>query len=75
MMSKEAKDATHLLKCNHHSYGVDNRYYMKCYKVNETESGKVRIVVFGDRNIKNTEYIKRIRYVDPDRLIKIEDKN
>lgn len=65
------KDATYLLSCSHcisSKHRMD--YFMKCIPISKTKSGKIKIIVFGERNWKGREHIKKIRYVDPFRLYK-----
>lgn len=63
-------DATHLLKCSHAVGGRYSYYKMKCLLL-DSKSKLQKILVFGDRNWKNTQHIKKIRYVSPNRLTKL----
>lgn len=72
MTNKEAiekysiEDATHLL-AQKHCIGQRCKYYsMKCIPLGEVLfSGKQKALVFGERNWKEKEHIKKIRYVWP----------
>ena len=52
-----------LLCC--HAIGKNRcNYYMKCHILKYMKGNKrVKILVFGERNWKNKEHIKKIRYV------------
>ncbi len=65
-----ALDATHRLKCAH-VCGWRKEYTMLCIALGTTKLGKVKVMVFGERNWKETDHIKRIRYVDSSKLIEI----
>jgi hypothetical protein len=41
---------------------------MNCIPKGITKSGKMKVLVFGERNWKNKEHIKKIRYVDVSRV-------
>jgi hypothetical protein len=41
---------------------------MDCIPKGVTKSGKMKILVFGERNWKNKDHIKNIKYVDPTRV-------
>ncbi len=64
-------DATHLLKCRHAIGKSGRTYFMKCIKLSYTKSGKVKILVFGDRYWHGRNDIKKIRYVNDYDLKKI----
>ena len=61
----ERKDATHKLSCRH---AVNSRsgydYYMDCIILKEMPNDRLKILVFGERNWKGKDHIKKIRYVD-----------
>ena len=61
-------DATHLLYCRHCIGQSCSHYTMRCVLISETDSGKVKVIVFGDRNWAGNEHIKRIRYVEKNRI-------
>ena len=61
-------DATHNLHCTH-CQGRSVKYYkMKCVLLGTTKSGKAKVLVFGERNWRGREHIKRVRYVDSDTI-------
>lgn len=61
-------EATHLLSCAH-AIGLRRREYsMRCIPLKETSSGRLKIVVFGERNWKHRDHLKQIKYVDKDRV-------
>lgn len=64
-------DSTHYLACSHCIGKNCNYYVMKCLILKTTKTGQKKILVFGERNWKNKEHIKNIRYVDKNRLTKI----
>jgi hypothetical protein len=41
---------------------------MKCIGLDTLKSGKAKVLVFGERNWRDREHIKRVRYVEFDRL-------
>lgn len=68
-LSAVSSDATHYLKCKH-CIGTSCSYYnMLCIPLGKTKSGKLKVLVFGERNWKDKEHIKRIRYVDEYRVV------
>ncbi len=69
------EDATHLLQCRHSMNRHQHRdYTMKCIVLGKTKKGKTKIVVFGDRFWKDTDHVKRIRYVYAWRLKPLKAK-
>lgn len=44
---------------------------MRCIPIGVTKSGQLKIIVFGERNLKDTEHVSKIRYVDKFRVTKI----
>lgn len=68
----KAEDATHYLKCSH-CCGYDRcKYYvMKAIPIGKTKSGNIKCVVFGRLYWIDTDHIKKIRYVNPNQIIKI----
>lgn len=66
-----ATDATHNLNCTHCQGRSVSYYKMKCVLLGAVKSGKAKVLVFGERNWKDREHIKRVRYVDPDRITEI----
>jgi hypothetical protein len=63
-------DATHVLSCKHCIGKHCMNYYMKCIVIAECKSS-VKILVFGERNWKNKEHVKRVRYVNRNKISKI----
>lgn len=48
---------------------------MDCIPLGIASNGKMKIIVFGERNWKNKEHIKKIRYVEAKRIfLKEENK-
>jgi hypothetical protein len=69
-----SKNATHYLECSHCCNGKNQppKYYnMRCIILRPISQTRLKILVFGERNWKNKEHIKKIRYVDSSRVIKI----
>lgn len=64
-------NATHLIDCAH-AIGRNRReYQMRCHVLGKTKSGKVKVLVFGDRDWKGSDRLSRIRYVFPYRISKL----
>lgn len=66
-------DCTHLLKCKHCIGKNCSNYYMDCIPLGIASNGKMKVIVFGERDWKNKEHIKKIRYVDPSKVF-LENK-
>lgn len=71
IFKQEQKDATHYIECRH----CVNRkscydYLMYCIPLGKTKTGRMKVLVFGDRARNNKGHIKKIRYIDPRRVIK-----
>ena len=64
--------STHYLKCKHCIGKNKYNYLMKCLILKTVKSGKLKIIVFGNRYWKGYADLKRIRYVRIDRLIKLK---
>jgi hypothetical protein len=47
---------------------------MPCILLGQTRSGNAKIIVFGNRNWKNKEHVKQLRYVPSYRLKEIGGK-
>ncbi len=58
------EDATHLLRCRHCIGRSCKDYFMACIPIVKTKSGKLKILIFGDRNWAVRDNNKRIRYVE-----------
>lgn len=61
-------DATHLLSCVHAQGSSRKSYKMHCVFLGNTKSGKAKVLVFGRLFWKDSEHVKAVRYVEPDRL-------
>lgn len=59
----DVSDATHLLKCRHQIGRNGFNYTMPCLILDTTESGNIKVVVFGERYWKYKYHIKKIRYL------------
>lgn len=68
--SLKRKDATHRLSCRHAIGRNGYDYEMDCVVLKEMGNGKLKILVFGERNWKGYDDIKKIRYVDAFRVRK-----
>ena len=73
MQEYTAEQATHKLACVHAQGRSRKHYTMKCIKLGETKAGKVKILVFGRLFWRDTEHVKAIRYVEPDRLVALSN--
>ena len=63
------KDATHNLFCSHCFCRNSRVYYdMDCIVLKEMPNGRLKILVFGERNRKGYDDKKQIRYVDESRV-------
>ena len=67
-MNYTVEDATHRLQCSHVVGRNRINYTMPCLILKEMGDGRVKIMVFGDRNWKGKDDKKRIRYISKDRL-------
>ena len=69
VVSFERRDVTHRFMCRHAVGRNGHNYWMYCIPLSKpTKSGKVKCLVFGDRNREDRDHIKRVRYVDKNRL-------
>lgn len=69
-----SKNATHYLECRHCNNGKNQppKYYnMRCIILKPISQTRLKILVFGERDREGREHIKKIRYVDSFRVIKI----
>lgn len=64
--------ATHLLACRHCIGPNCTEYAMRCTLIKDMGDGRSKVVVFGDRNWRDRDHIKRIRYVPNNRLSAIK---
>jgi hypothetical protein len=61
--------ATHNLQCSHCIGNNRINYIMKCIPIGKiTRSGKIRVLVFGDRYWSGRDHRRHVRYVDRYRL-------
>ena len=63
-----SENATHLLSCAHAITLNRMEYKMHCHVLKDMGDGRVKILVFGERNWKNKEHISQIRYVSKGRI-------
>ena len=64
-----AENATHLLRCRHViGHGV-REYNMRCHILKSMGNGRIKVLVFGERNWENKEHVKHTRYVEGYRVI------
>lgn len=56
-------DFTHYLSCRKCCGRSCTEYYMKCL-ILPSKGKKTKLLVFGERNWKGKEHIKKVRYVD-----------
>ena len=69
LLSAVISDCTYLLVCRHCIGRNCRDYYMPCILLGKTKNGKRKLIVFGERDWKGKEHIKRIKYVNNSRLI------
>ncbi len=63
------------LKCNHCIGRSCKDYLMKCDVLKTSSSGKIKVKVYGVRNWKDQDHITHIRYVEPNKIVWIENEN
>lgn len=61
------ENAMHLLQCRHCIGRNREEYAMRCHILKDM-GNRLKVLVFGERNWKNREHIKHIRYVDKYRV-------
>ena len=61
----DVSQATHRLQCAHQIGWGRREYTMPCIVLKKTKSGRLKVVVFGERDWKDRGHIKRVRYVFP----------
>lgn len=59
----DVSDATHRLRCAHQHGPSRHTYTMPCRLLGRTKSRMCKVVVFGVRDWKGKDHVKRIRYV------------
>lgn len=62
-----AANATHELACSH-CCRWEKFYMMPCHVLKEMPGGRLKVLVFGERNWKDREHISKVRYVDAHRV-------
>lgn len=62
-----AANATHRLLCRHVCRWT-KEYTMRCHVLKKMADGRLKLLVFGERNWKNTEHVSRVRYVEAGRV-------
>jgi len=68
-------NATHRLRCAHVIGHNDRTYFMRCHVLKTMPDGRLKLLVFGERNWKNRDHVHRIRYVEADRVSPLSDTN
>jgi len=63
-----AKNTTHLLSCAHAIANHRREYKMRCHILKDMGDGRVKILVFGERDWKGKEHISHIRYIEKWRI-------
>lgn len=71
-IDQTAANATHHLICRH-VCRWEKTYAMKCHVLKTMPDGRLKLLVFGDRNWKDREHLSRIRYVEAERVRVIPD--
>lgn len=66
-----AANATHHLECRHCCRWT-KVYRMKCHVIKTMPDGRLKVLVFGERNWKDRDHVQRVRYVEADRVTIIE---
>lgn len=72
MAERTAENATHLLICQHVCRWTKT-YAMRCHVLKAMADGRLKVLVFGDRNWKGREHLSRVRYVEAGRVRLIEE--
>jgi hypothetical protein len=67
MIEKTAANATHRLICRHVCRWTKT-YAMPCHILKPMPDGRLKVLVFGERNWKDREHISRVRYVEAGRV-------
>jgi hypothetical protein len=62
------ENATHLLSCKHCIGPSTKRYAMRCHVLKVMGGGRLKILVFGRLYWRDTEHIRKVRYVEDWRL-------
>lgn len=64
---RSAANATHELICQHVCRWTKT-YVMRCHVLKEMPDGRLKVLVFGERNWKDRDHIVRSRYVEAGRV-------
>lgn len=67
MTELTAANATHQLIC-YHVCRWTKKYAMRCHILKDMSDGRLKLLVFGERNWKDRDHISRIRYVEAGRV-------
>lgn len=62
-----AANATHELACSH-CCRWEKFYLMPCHVLKTMSDGRMKVLVFGQRNWKGRDHISRVRYVEAHRV-------
>lgn len=71
---RTSANATHHLICKH-VCNWDKTYAMRCHVLKSMPDGRLKVLVFGERNWKGMEHKSRVRYVEPGRVRAIRQDN
>jgi hypothetical protein len=71
---KTVVDATYYLHCSHCQGSSRKEYWMKCIILKDMDNERLKVLVFGDRNWRDREHIKHVRYVDKYRVSEMPKK-
>lgn len=71
LRSLSIENADYLLACTHAVGKNRSEYHMKCCWIRKMKSGKIKVVVFGNRDWSGFDHVKNFRYVDKSRLSKL----
>lgn len=67
VVEKTSENATHHLIC-YHVCRWRKKYAMRCHVLKAMPDGRLKVLVFGDRNWKGREDKSRTRYVEAGRV-------
>lgn len=66
--TRTAENAKHLLECRHCIGKNCKTYFMPCHITKVLDDDRLRILVFGERDWRDTYHVSRTRYVDASRV-------
>jgi predicted amidophosphoribosyltransferase len=69
--SLSVNQATHYLRCSHCIGPNEKHYVMRSVVLKDMGDGRVKLLVFGERNWAGRDHIKKIRYVPKTRIRRI----